>query len=253
MAKLILKFEGREIREYSLDAHAVTVGRLPDNVVVIDNAAVSSHHARVSRDGESYVLEDLESTNGTFMGNRMIGRHRLQDGDEAVVGKHTLVFVDKETEDPASLLPDMGGTVFLDTKAHRELLAKMTPEIPGNPTTPPKAPMPPPKAPVAAPPERAVLRVLSGGLAGATYTLRRPTSVIGRSRDALIRLRGWFKPKVAVVVSRTGKDYIAIPLAGRPRVNSQPMQVRHVLHDGDVLQISGLAVEFTLGGRSGRH
>ena len=87
------------------------------------------------------------------------------NGDEAVVGKHTLVFVDKETEDPASLLPDMGGTVFLDTKAHREMLAKMHPESQG-------APIPPPVPPVAAPPKPAVLKVLSGGLTGATYTLR---------------------------------------------------------------------------------
>ena len=71
MAKIILKFEDRVIRELPLDANAVTVGRLPDNVLVIDNPAVSSHHARVSCVGESYVLEDLASTNGTFIGNQM--------------------------------------------------------------------------------------------------------------------------------------------------------------------------------------
>jgi len=91
MAKLILKFEDRVIRELPLDADAVTVGRVPDNVLVIDNPTVSSHHARASRVDDSYVLEDLGSTNGTFIGNRMIGRHRLQDGNEAVIGKHTLV------------------------------------------------------------------------------------------------------------------------------------------------------------------
>ena len=247
MAKLILKFDDRLMQEFPLDANAVTVGRLPDNVVVIDNPAVSSHHARVSRVDESYVLEDLASTNGTFVGNKLIERHLLQDGDEAVVGKHTLLFADRHAEDQqASPLPDMGGTVFLDTKAHRELLTKMSPENKG-------APMQPPAAPAATPPEPAVLRVLSGGTGGATYTLRQQTSVIGRSRDALIRLRGWFKPNVAVVISRTGADYVAMPLAGRPRVNNQPMQVRHVLEDGDVLQTSGLAMKFTSGGRSERH
>ena len=123
MAKLILKFEDRVIRELPLDADPVTVGRVPDNVLVIDNPAVSSHHARASRVDDSYVLEDLGSTNGTFIGNRMIGRHRLQAGEEAVIGKHTLVFVDAQTEEPASSLPDLGGTVFLDTEEHRELLA----------------------------------------------------------------------------------------------------------------------------------
>ena len=83
----------------------------------------------------------------------MIGRHRLQDGDEAVIGKYTLLFVDTYAEEPAVSLPDLGGTVFLDTEARRELLAQMSKG----------APMAPPKAPVPAPPEPAVLRVLSGG------------------------------------------------------------------------------------------
>lgn len=68
MAKLILKFEDRVIRELPLDADAVTVGRVPDNVLVIDNPAVSSHDARASRVDDSYVLEDLGPRTGPSSG-----------------------------------------------------------------------------------------------------------------------------------------------------------------------------------------
>ena len=67
MPKLILKFDDRELQECAVGTHAVTIGRLPDNMLVIDNAAVSGRHARVYREGNHYVVEDLKSTNGTFV------------------------------------------------------------------------------------------------------------------------------------------------------------------------------------------
>ena len=75
MPKLILKFEERELQECAVGTHPVSIGRLPDNNVVIDNPAVSGRHARVYREGNHYVLEDLKSTNGTFVnGQRPGGR-----------------------------------------------------------------------------------------------------------------------------------------------------------------------------------
>ena len=70
----------------------ISIGRLPDNTIVIDNPAVSARHARVYREGHQYVLEDLKSTNGTFVNDRPIARHTLLEGDIVLVGKHTLVF-----------------------------------------------------------------------------------------------------------------------------------------------------------------
>ena len=67
MAKLILKYEDRALQEFAIGAEEVQIGRLPDNAVLIDNPAVSSRHASVMRVGDSYIVKDLASTNGTFV------------------------------------------------------------------------------------------------------------------------------------------------------------------------------------------
>lgn len=62
MPRLILKFDERELHECAVGAHPVSIGRLPGNTVIIDHPAVSGRHARVYREVNDYVLEDLKST-----------------------------------------------------------------------------------------------------------------------------------------------------------------------------------------------
>ena len=83
MPKLVLLFEGRVLKETAVShTAAVTIGRLPDNTIVIDNSAVSSHHVRIAREGPQFVVEDLGSTNGTFVnGARVAALTRLSAGD----------------------------------------------------------------------------------------------------------------------------------------------------------------------------
>ena len=120
---------------FLMGAQVVKIGRVPDNTVVIDNPAVSSHHARIFRDADNFILEDLQSTNGTQVNGTLVSRHTLKNGDVIGIGKHTLMFQKADKEEVAAaeaapsaeepLLPELGGTVFLDTKAQRELMAKV--------------------------------------------------------------------------------------------------------------------------------
>lgn len=96
MPKLILKFDERELQEWPVGTHPVSIGRLLDNSIVIDDPAVSGRHARVHREGNYYVLEDLQSTNGTFVNDKPIARHTLLEGDVVLVGRHTLLFTQKQ-------------------------------------------------------------------------------------------------------------------------------------------------------------
>jgi pSer/pThr/pTyr-binding forkhead associated (FHA) protein len=130
MPRLILKFDDRVVNEYALGS-VVTVGRLPDNVLVIDNPAVSGHHARILLEGDHYVVEDLKSKNGTFVNEQDVVRARLQNGDVVLVGKHKLIFdetTDAESNGGWSTLPSPGKTAYLDTKKQRALLAKLREE-----------------------------------------------------------------------------------------------------------------------------
>ena len=87
MPKLILMFGDRELSECAVGTQPVTIGRMPDNNLVIDNPAVSGRHARVYREGNHYVLEDLKSTNGTFVNDKRIRKAMLAAGDRLRVGR----------------------------------------------------------------------------------------------------------------------------------------------------------------------
>src|SRR6516164_6387182 len=101
MASLAWQREDGVFKRYPLGS-MVTIGRLPDNTVVIDNPAVSSHHACVFRDGEEFVVEDLQSTNGTFVNSTRVVRETLHHGDVVLVGQHRLVFDERAAAEPTA-------------------------------------------------------------------------------------------------------------------------------------------------------
>jgi pSer/pThr/pTyr-binding forkhead associated (FHA) protein len=257
MARLILQFENRVLKEVGIGASA-TIGRLPDNTLVIDNPAVSSRHARITRDGDHFILEDLQSTNGTYINQTRVTRHTLADGDVALIGKHKIVFEaaggDEEVVDaPEPAMAAIEGTMFLDTRRQKELLAQAkaihaaseapTSKVAVTSTAPPAKPA---GSNGAANGKTGVLTVLSGDTDQSEYLLRAQTSLIGKSEGAVVRLKGWFKPKSAVAIARKGETYTATQLGGKTLINGQPLSGRQDLNEGDVLSVSGLTLEFRL-------
>src|SRR5579864_218557 len=113
MAKLLLKFDDQVIQEVYLSVGAITIGRQPDNVLRIDNPAVSGYHAKVYLEGNHYVLEDAESFNGTYVNRQRITKVVLKGGDKALIGKHTLEFCDEGR--PGVIY---GSASTVDRKAH---------------------------------------------------------------------------------------------------------------------------------------
>src|SRR5262245_53588371 len=98
MARLILSLDGQVLAEYNMTKERYTVGRLPDNDVRIDNAAVSGHHGLIINILNDSFLEDLNSTNGTYVNGKLIKKHALTHGDVITVGHHHLRFVDSQVE-----------------------------------------------------------------------------------------------------------------------------------------------------------
>jgi len=259
MPKLVLLFEGRVLKETAVShTAAVTIGRLPDNTIVIDNAAVSSHHVRIAREGPQFVVQDLESTNGTFVNGDKVTKRALRHGDTILVGKHKLFFDRmgeaefEGAELPARDMPDFGGTVILDSDQQQRLLAAAQARIQARTAahqvavaTAVDAPATPPPAPPK-PPAIGRLHVLSGRADLSEYRLDASTAAIGSDREALVRLHGWFKPRLAVEIARMGESYVATPVAGKTLVNGQRLSGRRGLVHGDVLAVSGLELEFRL-------
>ncbi len=85
---------GREGEEIPLDADLLTIGRNPESHLFLDDVTVSRHHARVIRDATGFVVEDLNSLNGTYVNRRRVERHHLSDGDEVQIGKFKLAYLE---------------------------------------------------------------------------------------------------------------------------------------------------------------
>lgn len=116
MAKLLLKHEGLTIGTYPLDNDSVSIGRNPESEIYLDDPAVSSEHARISRTPNEYLdghfdyhIEDLDSTNGTKLNRRRINRELLKHGDAIQIGSHLFLFDSGQVQDletTAIYLPD---------------------------------------------------------------------------------------------------------------------------------------------------
>jgi pSer/pThr/pTyr-binding forkhead associated (FHA) protein len=240
MPTLTLRHHEADLKAHPLAEGLTRIGRLPDNDIVIDHPGASSHHASVFRADGKFILEDLQSTNGTFVNGQRVSRCTLQHGDVIGIGQHQLAF--SEVHEAAATTPSpeqaaaltQGETVFLDPQQHHRVLTIIrNGEERG--TTPPEA-----AGPLGA------LRVLAGSADRPEYVLKSHTSLIGKASGSLIRLRGWFKPSVAVAITRNRTGYVATRLGGRLRVNGEAMNGRYDLKAGDVLSVCGLTLQFRM-------
>ncbi|MGH8119035.1 MAG: FHA domain-containing protein, partial [Gammaproteobacteria bacterium] len=81
--------------EYELNQERITLGRKPDNDIPIDNLAVSGKHALIITILDDSFLEDLGSTNGTYVNGKLVKKHALKNGDVIAIGKHELKYVNE--------------------------------------------------------------------------------------------------------------------------------------------------------------
>ena len=233
MARLILSLDGQVLAEYNMTKERYTIGRLPDNDVRIDNAAVSGHHGLIINILNDSFLEDLNSTNGTYVNGKLIKKHALTHGDVITIGHHHMRFVDSQVESVEQ--DEFERTLVIQPGQVNEARLKAAAEA--------AAPAPARAAPAAAaekaaPSRPAKLQVLSGQFAGRELELTKTLTTLGRPgvQVAAIgrRADGYFV--VHVESSRPG-DY--------PLVNGQPIgpQARK-LHDNDVVTLAGVKMGF---------
>jgi pSer/pThr/pTyr-binding forkhead associated (FHA) protein len=238
MARLVLHLDGQVLAEYNMSKERYTIGRLQDNDIRIDNAAVSGHHALVINILNDSFLEDLNSTNGTYVNGKIIKKHALQHGDVITVGHHALRFVDNETDEPAD---EFEKTMVIAPRDAATLLAgaqraaaAATPAANGSAATPSTAQ--PAFGNGSLP--RAKLQVLSGQFAGRELELIKTLTTLGRPGV-----------QVAAITRRADGFYIVHVESGReddyPLVNGAAIgpQARR-LRDNDVLQLAGVKMGF---------
>lgn len=234
MPKLLLKFSGMVLKDIPLDKPQMTIGRKMDNDVVIDNLAVSGHHAQVVEEGGTYFVVDIGSTNGTFVNEAKIQKQRLQPGDQIRVGKHVLVYEDES----ATTKPKPAPAIVLD--GDKTVLAPPPPNKDKSKLSAADDVLPGGKI--------GVLLVVAGQTDKNEYKLPARVSVIGSQNAAVVKLTGWFAPKVAALISRNETTYVISLSEGSKtiRVNGVPIQGRSDLKDGDLIEIAGAKMYFYL-------
>ncbi len=277
MARLILSLDNQVLAEYNMTKERYTIGRLPDNDVRIDNPAVSGHHSLIINILNDSFLEDLNSTNGTYVNGKLIKKHALQHGDVITIGHHQLRFSDEQTNETEQdefektmVIP--AGQQDADQLAKAEAAAeqaaavedhsetevesgaadavKLDPEDAAALKEEPGAPSLGKKVshtetshgldPANAPSALplAKLQVLSGAFAGRELELTKALTTLGRPGV-----------QVAAVTRRAEGYYIVHVESGTegdfPLVNGQPTGAQaRKLQDNDVVQLAGVKMGF---------
>jgi pSer/pThr/pTyr-binding forkhead associated (FHA) protein len=253
MARLVLSLDGQVLAEYNMSKERYTVGRLPDNDIRIDNPAVSGHHALVINILNDSFLEDLNSTNGTYVNGKIIKKHALQHGDTITVGHHSLRFVDGETEEQddefekTMVIGPRGSVRVVPAQVSAAAAAAGNGAATASASTAAPAAKSEPEPAAAAPAagslqasqlRKAKLQVLSGQFAGRELELIKTLTTLGRPGI-----------QVAALTRRADGYYVVHVESGKendfPLVNGTPIgQQARRLHDNDVLQLAGVKMGF---------
>ncbi len=102
LSQIEVRTDGEPISLQAFPAGRIIVGRSPDNEIYIKSKFVSRHHAQLVSDEHGCAIEDLNSTNGVFIGEKQVKKHRLKDGDVVTLGVHELVYTDLRQSESAN-------------------------------------------------------------------------------------------------------------------------------------------------------
>jgi pSer/pThr/pTyr-binding forkhead associated (FHA) protein len=220
MPKMIVSIDGVVIKEVQLSKDRTTLGRRPYNDIVIDNLAVSGEHAVLLMTGNEVYLEDLNSTNGTYVNGKAVKKQLLQNSDTVEIGKYKIKYINEAP-----------GAGFEKTMIFK-------PGAVGMPAAAPAAQPGVAAGPVRAPDAvalQASIKVLSGAAAGREVPLVKVVTTIG-------------KPGVAVAaITRRPHGLVVAHVDGgnKPTLNGAAIGAEPVsLKNGDLLELAGTQMQF---------
>ncbi|QQL44754.1 FHA domain-containing protein [Sulfuriroseicoccus oceanibius] len=126
-AHISLTLPNGEVKRFSLEIDLVRIGRAPDNTIALDDASLSSHHCVITRKGDDFKIEDLDSTNGVELNGKEIDAHTLAHGDVVKMGEIMLTF-EADGEAPLDPAPPAEHEDFLITEPAAEESEDTSPE-----------------------------------------------------------------------------------------------------------------------------
>jgi len=238
MAKIIIKFNNDVVDHVDIRQGDMKIGRKPGCEIFIDNLSVSGEHANIFTVGEDSFIQDLGSTNGTFISNKKITKHHLRNGDTIVIGKHSLIFL-TESQRASNTPPDeFAKTVIINPS--RTVEPKPVPPASHPPGSQPEAITleTKPKTPETQAARRRVgaIFVLSGLNSGKRIDLIKKVTNLGSGG------------KRAGSITQTLDGFILAPGQDEsPKLNGRPIPMEGTkIKNGDVIEVAGTRLQFYL-------
>ena len=217
MPKMIVSIDGVVIKEVQLTKDRTSLGRRPYNDIVIDNLAVSGEHAVLQIAGNEIFVEDLNSTNGTYLNGKAVKKQSLRNGDTVEIGKYKIKYVNE----------------VVAADGEKTMIVKADPAGLVAPAA--AAPAAAPASAGAAAGAGAVIKVMSGAAAGRELALVKVVTTIG-------------KPGVAVAaITRRPNGFVVAHVEGdnKPTLNGAALGTEAApLKNGDVLELAGTQMQF---------
>jgi hypothetical protein len=214
MGKLVVSLDGVVIKEVQITKDKTTLGRRPYNDIVIDNLAVSGEHAVLQMVGSDVFIEDLNSTNGTYINGKAVKKQLLAHNDTVEVGKYKIKFMVEDGTDYEKTMIMKPGSMAASSGRASGFGGLGGAGANVGPAT---------------------IRVMNGAAAGREVVLTKVVTTVG-------------KPGVQVAsITKRPTGYVLAHVEGslRPTVNSNPLVGETVsLKNGDVIELAGTQMQF---------
>lgn len=237
MGKLVVSLDGVVIKEVQITKDKTTLGRRPYNDIVIDNLAVSGEHAVLQMVGADVFIEDLNSTNGTYINGKAIKKQLLTHNDTVEIGKYKIKYLVDDSSDYEKTLimrPPGSQQPMAAAQAPQAQHSLLQPSQPGLGLGA-AAPAPAAAAAPAHAGAAALIKVLNGAAAGREVVLTKIVTTVGKPGV-----------QVASITKRpTGYAFAHVEGATKPSINGSPLVGDSVpLRNGDVIELAGTQMQF---------
>ena len=257
MPVLTKKFKNKPLEEYQLQKGAsLTIGRREDNDVVIEDPAVSGHHAKIDSLGDRFVLIDLKSKNGSFVNEQLVNSHWLNHRDLITIGGHSLVLNYSEGEQKPDAYPDeFNDTLVMNSTDHRRMMIRSNPNKSINVVKfwdksqnrgtvrdiEPQAAGPRSERSEPA----GALTYLAGG--NGTVPLIRKITTIGKDPSSDIVVKGMLIDPTTATIRLESDGYYLDYISGltKPKVNENIVKESTILKNLDIIEIGSAKLQFS--------
>ena len=231
MGKLVVSLDGVVIKEVQITKDKTTLGRRPYNDIVIDNLAVSGEHAVLQMVGADVFIEDLNSTNGTYINGKAIKKQLLTHNDTVEIGKYKIKYLGEDGNDYEKTLIMRPAASQQAAGYAPPAYAAQNPQMSGHPGLGSGGPA----AAAAHSGSAALIKVLNGAAAGREVVLTKIVTTVGKPGV-----------QVASITKRpTGYAFAHVEGANKPSINGSPLVGDSMpLRNGDVIELAGTQMQF---------